>query len=162
MTKPRKQVKAPARRRAGRRRKPLVATGTRWTSLAPQGFPGYEISDHAEVRAIGSTVVRTTNAVGALSLRDADGVKFCKVAGAMCRVAFGPEAAGASVPRRKLTAAQVIEIRTRTDAPTLLAAEFGVSTSTIKAVRARKIHTDVGGEASAQYQQDRQALGTAA
>ena len=153
--------KRPARRRAGRR--PPAPRGTRWASLEPQGFPGYEISDHAEVRAIGSTKVRAVNAEGALSLRDAAGGKCCKVAGAMCRVAFGPDAPGASVPRRKLTAEQVVEIRTRTDAPTLLAAEYGVSTSTIKAVRARRTHTDVEGEASAQaYQQDRQALGAAA
>lgn len=134
----------------------------RWASLEPQGFPGYEISNHAEVRAVGSTSVRATNKLGALTLRDAAGVKRCKAAGAMCRLAFGPKAPGATVPRRKLSQEQVAEIRRRPDAPTLLAAEFGVGTSTIKAVRARRTHTDVEGETSAHYQQDREALGAAA
>lgn len=155
-----KAKRRPARRRARQREAPPAR---RWVSLEPQGFPGYEISDHAEVRAVGSARVRAVNAEGALSLRDATGAKCCKVTGAMCRVAFGPAAPGASVPRRKLTPEQVAEIRARADAPTLLAAEFGVSTSTIKAVRARRTHTSVESEASAQtYQQDRQALGAAA
>jgi hypothetical protein len=143
-------------------RKSTRARRRRWASLEPQGFPGYEISDRAEVRAAGSTSVRAVNKLGALTLRDAEGVKRCKSPGAMCRIAFGPEAPGATVPRRKLTQEQVAAIRQRPDAPTLLAAEFGVSTSTIKAVRARRTHTDVEGEASAHYQQDRDALGVAA
>jgi hypothetical protein len=105
-----------------------------WHSLADQGFPGYEINRQADIRPVGGAV-RVTNAEGALGLVDAEGVKRFRSAGKLCREVFGAEVPGATISRTKLTPEQVAEIRRRPDAPTVLAAEMGVSPSTIKAAR---------------------------
>lgn len=135
-----------------------------WRSLKPCGFPGYKISNYAEVRAVGShpRTVRATNAAGALTLLDVDGVKRCRVAGKLCRLVFGPDAPGATVPKTKLSPAQVVEIRTSSEAPTVVAARLGVATSTVKAVRARRTHKSVEAGARTEYQQDRNVLPVAA
>lgn len=133
-----------------------------WSSLAALGFPGYQISNYAEIREEGKRRARATNAAGALNLVDSDGVKRCRAVGKLCRLVHGDDAPGATQPREKLSDPQVREILTSSDAPTVLAARFGVSPSTIKAARARRTHTDVEVEGRAQYTQDRHAFGQAA
>lgn len=131
---------------------PAKATdGQAWRSLEAWGFPAYEINRQAQIRTIGSDTIRSA---GALNLVNAEGVKCFRSAGKLCRLAFGVDAKGASVPRTKLTAADVIEIRRIVDAPTIVAARFGVSPSTIKAVRAGRIWTSVRQRPRARYQTD--------
>ena len=135
-----------------------------WESLEPLGFPRYLISNYAEVRLVGAdpTLPRATNAEGAVVLVDEGGVKRCRAAGKLCREVFGPGAPGATVSRTKLSPEQVVEIRTNSKAPTVVAADLGVSTSTIKAVRARKTHKSVKGRRARRYRQDRDAIPVAA
>lgn len=129
-----------------------------WRSLAPWGFSAYEISRNAEIRAVGSNIIRAPNSEGAVGLVDDDGKKRCRAVGKLCRLAFGPRAPGATVPRAKLTPEQVAAIRRRPDAPTPLAAELGVSPSTIKAVRAQQTWRGVKARPRAQYETDAAAM----
>lgn len=129
-----------------------------WISLAPQGFPLYEVSREGQVRRIGTTTPRKLNKNGATGLTDKRGVKRCVLAGKLCRLAFG-DVPGATAPQAKLSAAEVHMIRmsTRT-APTVLAARLGVSPSTVKAARAGITWHHVRTETRAHYMTDGKAL----
>lgn len=131
-----------------------------WRSLAAWGFSMYEINRAGQIRAVGSTEIRAVNEDGALGLVHDDGRKRFRAAGKLCRLAFGPSAPGASRPAAKLTPEQVAEIRTRPDAPTMIAAEFGVSTSAVKAARTCQTWQSVEVEplGPGQYQTDRAAM----
>lgn len=130
-----------------------------WISLAPQGFPKYEVNLAGQVRRIGATTPRAPNKHGAVGLVDRRGVKRCVSTGKLCRLAHGPDAPGASAEQAKLTPRQVRTIReaTRT-APTILAARLGVSPSTVKAARAGKTHAHVKTETRAGYMTDGEAM----
>lgn len=135
-----------------------AGSGKSWRNLAPWGFPGYEINRQAEVRTVGSEAVHRPNELGAIGLVDAQGRKRCRTVGKLCRLAYGASAPGASKPRAKLSPKAVAEIRRRPTAPTVIAAEFGVSPSTVKAVRARRIWEKVRTKPRAQYETDEAAF----
>lgn len=130
----------------------------RWLSLASDGFSKYEINQYAEIRPVGGEP-RVTNGEGGLGLVGDDGERYFRAAGKLCRLVHGPAAPGATVPRTRLTAAQVKNIRRRRTAPVVLAAELGVSTSTIKAVRQGQTWRDVDASTPARYESDGQAIG---
>jgi hypothetical protein len=131
----------------------------RWRSLAPAGFPKYEISSDGEVRREGSEEPRALNKNGALLLTDRTGKKRCAFAGKLCREVFGPEAPGATAPRAKLTRKQVSLIRQSTNrSPLELAVELGVSHSTILAARGGVTWAGVPTKTRARYKTDQQAV----
>lgn len=131
----------------------------RWRSLAPAGFPNYEISSAGEVRREGCAEPRALNKNGALLLTDRTGKKRCAFAGKLCREVFGPKARGATAPRAKLTREQVHLIRQSTNrSPLELAVELGVSHSTILAARGGVTWAGVPTEPRARYKTDQQAV----
>ena len=130
----------------------------RWLSLAGEGFSKYEVNQYAEIRPVGGEV-RVTNDEGGLDLVGDDGDRHFRAAGKLCRLVHGPQAPGATVPRTKLTAAQVRAVRRRRKAPVVLAAEMGVSTSTIKAIRQGQTWRSVDASPPARYESDGQAIG---
>jgi hypothetical protein len=129
-----------------------------WRTLAPWGFSDYEVNRDGEVRRVGSDTPRVPNSEGAVGLVGDDGLKHCRAVGKLCRLAFGPKAPGATVPRAKLTPKLVAEIRSRPDAPTPLAAELDVSPSTIKAARAGQTWRGVRRKPRARYETDAAAM----
>jgi hypothetical protein len=130
-----------------------------WRSLAPAGFPNYEISSAGEVRRSGAAEPRALNKNGALLLTDKSGKKRCVFAGKLCREVFGPEAPGATAPRAKLTRRQVSMIRQATNrSPLELAVEFGVSHSTILAARGGVTWAAVPTKTRARYRTDQEAV----
>jgi DNA-binding CsgD family transcriptional regulator len=130
-----------------------------WVSLAPQGFPGYEVSRAGMVRREGAERCYRPNKVGAVGLTDRAGVKRCVLVGKLCRLAHGDAAPGATSPRAKLTRRQVSIIRTATrTAPVELAARLGVSPSTVKAARAGVTWASVPTETRAHYTTDAEAM----
>ena len=130
----------------------------RWLSLRSEGFSGYEINQYAEIRPLGGEV-RITNDEGGLGLVGDDGERHFRAAGKLCRLLHGPGAPGATTPRTKRTAAQARSTRRKRTAPVALAAELGVSTSTIKAIRQRQTWRGVDAAPPARYQSDGQAIG---
>lgn len=131
----------------------------KWRSLAPVGYPRYEISRMGEVRRAGSKVPRALNKNGALILTGEDGQKRCILAGKLCREVWGDDAPGATAPRAKLTESAVTAIRESTSkSPLELAVELGVSHSTILAARAGVTWGGVRTRTRARYKTDQEAV----